>query len=175
MLSYVLILIKSFIPLTCLKLFHALPFWYQFRFPTSSVTFHFVSHFPTSVVLSKFSSNFQLWAKLSNFNANFPTAARTFQLHSFQFHFGLSNFSFFSNCPFQLHVSLLLRIISIKNANKKFFQEVTSMLRLSTLIVYYLKLSRDRRTPISAFLKRLSSRFNGRFLQKALWRSKGHR
>ena len=49
------------------------------------------------------------------------------------------------------------------------------MLRLSTLIVYYLKLSRDRRTPISAFLKRLSSRFNGRFLQKALWRSKGHR
>ena len=58
---------------------------------------------------------------------------------------------------------------------KKLFQEVTSILRLRTLIVYYLKLSRDRRTPISTFLKRLSSRFNGRFLQKALWRSKGHR
>ena len=58
---------------------------------------------------------------------------------------------------------------------KKLFQEVTSMLRLRKLIVYYLKLSRDRRTPISAFLKRLSTRFNGHFFQKALWRSKGHR
>ena len=38
---------------------------------------------------------FQFQLELSNFAANFSTSARTFQLRSFQCHFGLSNFSFF--------------------------------------------------------------------------------
>ena len=59
---------------------------------------YFISHFPTSA------RAFQLQLELSIFSSNFPTSARTFQLQSLQFHFGLFNFSLFSNCPFQLHV-----------------------------------------------------------------------
>ena len=45
--------------------------------------------------LSNFSCTFQLQPELSDFGPNFSTPARTFQLQSFQFHIGLSNFSFF--------------------------------------------------------------------------------
>ena len=41
--------------------------------------------------------NFQASVVLSNFSSSFPTSVRTFQLQSFQFHFGLSNFSFITH------------------------------------------------------------------------------
>ena len=52
-------------------------------------TFPLQLYFPTSA------RNFQLRPKLFNFSPNLPTSAQTFQLQSFQFHIGLSNFSFF--------------------------------------------------------------------------------
>ena len=91
-------------------------------FPTSIHLFKFNSSFPTSLILSKINFNyptsaitfqfqlklpnfggnfpisartFQVQLELSNFDANFRTSARTFHLQSFQFHFGLCNFSFF--------------------------------------------------------------------------------
>ena len=59
-----------------------------------------------------------------------------------------------------LSIDLFFFIVSYlfqSKMQRKLFKEVTWMLRLNILIVYYLKFSRDRRTPISAFLKRLSS------------------
>ena len=51
--------------------------------------------FLTSLILSKFIQNFPTSLVLSNLSPKFPTSARTFQLQSFKFHIGLSNFSFF--------------------------------------------------------------------------------
>ena len=106
-----------------IKLLHALPFLYQFEFSTSIVAFQPHWFFPSWIKtfqlhhsFSNFSCTFELRPELlnfnltfqlfnlilSNFNLNFPTPDRTFQLHSFQFHAGLPNYSFFSNCSFQL-------------------------------------------------------------------------
>jgi len=62
--------------------------------PISSVALQLRLSFLTSA------RTFQLQLELSKFSANFPTSVGSFQLQSFQFHFGLfnlklSNFSFF--------------------------------------------------------------------------------
>ena len=74
----------------------------------------------------KFSYTFQLQSEHSNFSPNFSTSDLTNQLHSFQFHVGLSNsklsnFSFFSNCSFQLHVSHFYFEVWNFNKNKCWF------------------------------------------------------
>ena len=63
-------------------------------FPTSLILFKLNQNFPTSSV------TFQLQSELSKFSPNFQPSDRTFLLHSFQLHVGLSklklsNFSFF--------------------------------------------------------------------------------
>ena len=50
-------------------------------------------------------NSFQLCSVLSNFGRFFPISLGSFQLKQKLFNFRLSNFSFFSNCRFQLQVS----------------------------------------------------------------------
>ena len=77
-------------------------FQYQLNFPTSIDFSNFNISSPTSLILFKLNQNFLVTFQLqslSNFSPNFRTSVRTVQFHD-----GLSNFSFFFNCPFQLHV-----------------------------------------------------------------------
>ena len=101
--------------------------------------------------------------QLSSWTVHFGSYHRPVWLQTVRFHpFGPFNLNLTRHTKSAVLFSIFsiffhcFLFISIKYA-KKLFKEVTWILRLSILIVYYFKLSRDRRTSISSFLKRLSS------------------